>query len=96
MDLYFAVYSVVVCWQLKVLVLKKIAVCAALGLGLMCVIPVPFCSVVDDHFSPVIVFHSACAVAIVKCVHLPTLKQRVDTSCKLLTARGTRELAWRD
>ncbi|EEH03860.1 conserved hypothetical protein [Histoplasma capsulatum G186AR] len=79
-DLYFAVYSVVVCWQLKVLVLKKIAVCAALGLGLMCVIPVPFCSVVDDHFSPVIVFHSACAVAIVKCVHLPTLKQRVDTS----------------
>ncbi|KAG5295466.1 hypothetical protein I7I50_08226 [Histoplasma capsulatum G186AR] len=56
-DLYFAVYSVVVCWQLKVLVLKKIAVCAALGLGLI-----------------------ACAVAIVKCVHLPTLKQRVDTS----------------
>ncbi|PGH00227.1 hypothetical protein GX51_05924 [Blastomyces parvus] len=65
-DLYFAVYAVVVCWKLKVLVLKKIAVCAALGLGSI-----------------------ACAVAIVKCVQLPTLKQRVDT-----TYRSSELIIW--
>ncbi|OAX82507.1 hypothetical protein ACJ72_03144 [Emergomyces africanus] len=65
-DLYFAVYAVVVCWKLKVLVLQKIAVCVALGLGSI-----------------------ACAVAIVKCVQLPTLKQRVDT-----TYRSSELIIW--
>ncbi|OJD16572.1 hypothetical protein AJ78_03263 [Emergomyces pasteurianus Ep9510] len=65
-DLYFAVYAVVVCWKLKVLVLKKIAVCVTLGLGSI-----------------------ACAVAIVKCVQLPTLKQRVDT-----TYRSSELIIW--